>query len=59
MTTNIPHGGGEREHLQPRSPQKITIANGEYQVATSVLCDSDDPKPLILPYLSKDRSPAT
>ena len=47
------------EHLQlDVSPQKITIANGEYQVAIDAFCaDSDDPKPLLLPYLSKDRSP--
>jgi peptide/nickel transport system substrate-binding protein len=47
------------EHLQlDVSPQKITIANGEYQVAIDAFCaDSDDPKPLLLPYLSKERSP--
>lgn len=47
------------EHMQlDVSPQKITIANGEYQVAIDAFCaDSDDPKPLMLPYLSKDRSP--
>jgi peptide/nickel transport system substrate-binding protein len=47
------------EHMQlDVSPQKITIAAGEYQVAIDAFCaDSDDPKPLLLPYLSKDRSP--
>jgi peptide/nickel transport system substrate-binding protein len=47
------------DHLQlDVSPQKITIANGEYQVAIDAFCaDSDDPKPLLLPYLSKERSP--
>ena len=47
------------EHLQlDVSPQKITIAAGEYQVAIDAFCaDSDDPKPLLLPYLSKERSP--
>ena len=47
------------EHLQlDVSPQKITIASGEYQVAVDAFCaDSDDPKPLLLPYLSKERSP--
>jgi peptide/nickel transport system substrate-binding protein len=40
------------------SPQKITLANGEYEVGVDAFCaDSDDPKPLLLPYLSKDRSP--
>jgi peptide/nickel transport system substrate-binding protein len=47
------------EHLQlDVSPQKFTIANGDYQVAIDAFCaDSDDPKPLLLPYLSKERSP--
>lgn len=47
------------DHLQlDVSPQKVTIANGEYQVAIDAFCaDSDDPKPLLLPYLSKERSP--
>jgi peptide/nickel transport system substrate-binding protein len=40
------------------SQQKSTIANGQYQVAIDAFCaDSDDPKPLLLPYLSKERSP--
>ena len=40
------------------SQQKATIANGEYQVAIDAFCaDSDDAKPLLLPYLSKSRSP--
>jgi peptide/nickel transport system substrate-binding protein len=47
------------EHLQlDVSQQKATIANGEYQVAIDAFCaDSGDPKPLLLPYLSKERSP--
>jgi len=47
------------EHLQlDVSPQKVTIANGDYTVAIDAFCaDSDDPKPLLLPYLSKERSP--
>ena len=40
------------------SQQKSTIANGNYQVALDAFCaDSDAPKPLLLPYLSKERSP--
>jgi peptide/nickel transport system substrate-binding protein len=40
------------------SQQKGGIANGEYQVALDAFCaDSDDPKPLLLQYLSKSRSP--
>ncbi len=40
------------------SQQKSTIANGQYQVALDAFCaDSDAPKPLLLPYLSKERSP--
>ena len=40
------------------SQQKAAIANGEFQVALDAFCaDSDDPKPLLLPYLSKSRSP--
>jgi peptide/nickel transport system substrate-binding protein len=40
------------------SQQKATIAAGQYQVALDAFCaDSDDPKPLLLPYLSKERSP--
>ena len=40
------------------SQQKSTIANGDYQVALDAFCaDSDDAKPLLLPYLSKERSP--
>ena len=44
------------EHQQLEvSQQKSTIANGEYQVALDAFCaDSDDPKPLLLPYLSKE-----
>ncbi len=47
------------EHQQlDVSQQKATIANGQYQVALDAFCaDSDDPKPLFLPYLSKERSP--
>src|SRR5262249_52122433 len=40
------------------SQQKAGIANGDFQVALDAFCaDSDDPKPLLLPYLSKSRSP--
>ena len=40
------------------SQQKAAIASGDYQVAIDAFCaDSGDPKPLLLPYLSKDRSP--
>ena len=40
------------------SQQKITIANGEYQVAIDAFyANRDDAKPLLLPYLSKERSP--
>ena len=48
------------EHTQlDVSQQKKGIAAGEYQVALDAFCaDSDDPKPLLLPYLSKSRSPA-
>ena len=51
--------GVTAEHQQlDVSQQKATIANGEYQVALDAFCaDSDDPKPLLLPYLSKSRSP--
>jgi peptide/nickel transport system substrate-binding protein len=47
------------EHQQlDVSQQKATIANGEFQVALDGLCaDGADPKPLLLPYLSKSRSP--
>ena len=47
------------EHTQlDVSQQKATIANGEFQVALDAFCaDRDDPKPLLLPYLSKSRSP--
>ena len=47
------------EHVQlDVSQQKSTIANGEYGVAIDAFCaDSDDAKPLLLPYLSKERSP--
>ena len=51
--------GVTAEHQQlDVSQQKATIANGEFQVALDAFCaDSDDPKPLLLPYLSKSRSP--
>ena len=51
--------GVTAEHQQlDVSQQKAAIANGEYQVAIDAFCaDSDDPKPLLLPYLSKERSP--
>ena len=47
------------EHQQlDVSQQKGSIANGEYQVALDAFCaDTDDPKPLLLQYLSKERSP--
>ena len=51
--------GVTAEHAQlDVSQQKSTIANGEYQVALDAFCaDTDDPKPLLLQYLSKSRSP--
>jgi peptide/nickel transport system substrate-binding protein len=51
--------GVTAEHVQlDVSQQKGTIANGEYQAAIDAFCaDSDDAKPLLLPYLSKERSP--
>ena len=51
--------GVTAEHQQlDVSQQKSTIANGEYQVALDAFCaDTDDAKPLLLPYLSKSRSP--
>ena len=51
--------GVTAEHAQlDVSQQKASIANGEYQVALDGFCgDSDDPKPLLLPYISKSRSP--
>jgi peptide/nickel transport system substrate-binding protein len=47
------------EHSQlDVSQQKSSIANGEFQVATDAFCaDTDDAAPLLLPYLSKSRSP--
>jgi peptide/nickel transport system substrate-binding protein len=47
------------EHQQlDVSQQKGSIASGDYQVALDAFCaDSDDPKPLLLQYLSKERSP--
>ena len=47
------------EHAQlDVSQQKASIANGDYQAAIDAFCaDSDDPKPLFLQYLSKERSP--
>jgi peptide/nickel transport system substrate-binding protein len=51
--------GVTAEHQQLEvSLQKSAIANGQFQVALDAFCaDSDDPKPLLLPYLSKSRSP--
>jgi peptide/nickel transport system substrate-binding protein len=51
--------GVTAEHTQlDVSQQKGGIAAGEFQVALDAFCaDSDDPKPLLLPYLSKSRSP--
>ena len=51
--------GVTADHIQlDVSQQKATIANGEYQVALDAFCaDTDDPKPLFLPHLSKSRSP--
>ena len=51
--------GVTAEHQQlDVSQQKATIANGEFQVALDAFCaDGDDAKPLLLPYLSKSRSP--
>src|SRR5262245_2724744 len=47
------------EHTQlDVSQQKAAIANGDYQVAIDAFCaDTDDAGPLLLPYLSKERSP--
>jgi peptide/nickel transport system substrate-binding protein len=40
------------------SQQKAAIGNGDYQVAIDAFCaDTDDAGPLLLPYLSKERSP--
>lgn len=51
--------GVAAEHAQlDVSQQKASIANGDFQVAIDAFCaDSDDPKPLFLQYLSKERSP--
>jgi peptide/nickel transport system substrate-binding protein len=51
--------GVTAEHTQlDVSQQKAAIANGDFTVALDAFCaDSDDPKPLLLPYLSKSRSP--
>lgn len=51
--------GVAAEHQQlDVSQQKSSIANGEYQVALDAFCaDSDDPKPLFLQYLSREKSP--
>lgn len=51
--------GVTAEHTQlDVSQQKSTIASGQYQAALDAFCaDSDDPKPLLLQYLSVDRSP--
>jgi len=51
--------GVTAEHMQlDVSQQKAAIAKGEYQVALDAFCaDTDDAKPLLLPYLSKSRSP--
>ena len=51
--------GVTAEHQQlDVSQQKSTIANGEYQVALDAFCaDCDDAKPLLVTYLSKERSP--
>jgi peptide/nickel transport system substrate-binding protein len=51
--------GVTAEHTQlDVSQQKSTIANGDYQVAIDAFCaDTDDAGPLLLPYLSKQRSP--
>jgi peptide/nickel transport system substrate-binding protein len=51
--------GVTAEHAQlDVSQQKAAIANGEYQVAIDAFCgDTDDAGPLLLPYLSKERSP--
>ena len=51
--------GVAAEHAQlDVSQQKSAIANGDYQVAIDAFCgDTDDAGPLLLPYLSKERSP--
>lgn len=47
------------EHAQlDVSQQKKSIANGEYEVALDGFCgDNEDPRPILLAYLSKSRSP--
>lgn len=51
--------GVTAEHAQyDVSQQKKVLLNGEYQVGIDAFCvDNDDPRPLILQYLSKSRSP--
>jgi len=51
--------GVTAEHQQlDVSQQKSAIANGTFQVALDAFCaDSDDAKPLLVTYLSKERSP--
>jgi peptide/nickel transport system substrate-binding protein len=51
--------GVTAEHTQlDVSQQKAAIANGDYEVAIDAFCaDTDDAGPLLLPYLSKERSP--
>jgi peptide/nickel transport system substrate-binding protein len=51
--------GVTAEHAQlDVSQQKAAIAHGDYQVAIDAFCaDTDDAGPLLLPYLSKERSP--
>ena len=51
--------GVTAEHAQlDVSQQKAAIANGDYQAAIDAFCaDTDDAGPLLLPYLSKERSP--
>jgi peptide/nickel transport system substrate-binding protein len=51
--------GVTAEHQQLEvGGQKATIAGGQFQVALDAFCaDSDDPKPLLVTYLSKERSP--
>jgi len=50
--------GVQTEHLQlDVAQQKAAILGGQYQAAIDAFCaDSDDPKPLLLQYLSKERS---
>jgi peptide/nickel transport system substrate-binding protein len=51
--------GVTAEHTQlDVSQQKKALLNGEFQVGIDAFCtDNDDPRPLVLQYLSKSKSP--